>query len=92
MCFYHSTISRSAALIGLFVRQCFTKTVMAFEIRSVSRCTPLAIYTVGGLGYPLIVERASDGKLLHYEWVGYVSIIFMIIGIILGKYVKPHNV
>ena len=37
----------------------------------------------------LIVEKASDGKLLHYEWVGYMSITFMIAGIILGKYVKP---
>ncbi len=42
---------------------------------------------VGGL----IVEKAADGKLLHYEWVGYLSITFMIIGIILGKFVKPHN-
>lgn len=39
---------------------------------------------VGGL----IVEKASDGTLLHYNWVGYMSIFFMIIGIILGKYVK----
>ena len=37
----------------------------------------------------LIVEKASDGTLLHYEWVGYMSITFMIAGIILGKYVKP---
>ena len=40
---------------------------------------------VGGL----IVEKAPDGTLLHYNWVGYMSIFFMIIGIILGKYVKP---
>lgn len=40
---------------------------------------------VGGL----IVEKASNGTLLHYEWVGYMSIFFMIIGIILGKYIKP---
>ena len=40
---------------------------------------------VGGL----IVEKATDGTLLHYNWVGYMSILFMIIGIILGKYVKP---
>jgi DHA1 family inner membrane transport protein len=42
---------------------------------------------VGGL----IVQKAADGTLLHYEWVGYLSITFMIIGIILGKYVKPHG-
>lgn len=42
---------------------------------------------IGGL----IVERAADGKLLHYEWVGYLSITFMIIGIILGKFVKPYK-
>ncbi len=40
---------------------------------------------VGGL----IVEKASNGTLLHYEWVGYMSIFFMITGIILGKYIKP---
>ena len=40
---------------------------------------------VGGL----IVERASNGTLLHYNWVGYMSMFFMILGIILGKYVKP---
>jgi predicted MFS family arabinose efflux permease len=40
---------------------------------------------VGGL----IVEKASDGTLLHYSWVGYMSIFFMILGIIIGKYVKP---
>jgi MFS transporter, DHA1 family, inner membrane transport protein len=40
---------------------------------------------VGGL----IVEKAANGTLLHYEWVGYMSITFMIAGIILGKYVKP---
>ncbi|PWK26412.1 putative MFS family arabinose efflux permease [Arcicella aurantiaca] len=42
---------------------------------------------VGGL----IVQKAADGTLLHYEWVGYLSITFMIIGIILGKYVKPYG-
>ena len=40
---------------------------------------------VGGL----IVEKAPDGTLLHYNWVGYMSILFMVAGIILGKYVKP---
>lgn len=40
---------------------------------------------VGGL----IVEKASNGTLLHYNWVGYMSIFFMILGIIIGKYVKP---
>ena len=40
---------------------------------------------IGGL----MVEKASNGILLHYEWVGYMSIFFMIIGIILGKYIKP---
>lgn len=40
---------------------------------------------VGGL----IVEKASNGTLLHYNWVGYMSVFFMIIGIILGKYIKP---
>jgi MFS family permease len=40
---------------------------------------------VGGL----IVERAADGSLLHYHWVGYISIFCMILGIIIGKYVKP---
>lgn len=40
---------------------------------------------VGGL----IVEKASNGTLLHYEWVGYMSIIFMIAGVILGKYIRP---
>ena len=40
---------------------------------------------IGGL----MVEKASNGTLLHYEWVGYMSIFFMIIGIILGKYIKP---
>jgi len=43
---------------------------------------------VGGI----IVEKASDGMLLHYNWVGYMSIFFMILGIILGKYVKPKEV
>jgi MFS transporter, DHA1 family, inner membrane transport protein len=42
---------------------------------------------VGGL----IVEKASNGTLLHYEWVGYMSITFMIAGIILGKYVKHEE-
>lgn len=37
----------------------------------------------------LMVEKASNGTLLHYEWVGYMSIFFMITGIILGKYIKP---
>ena len=40
---------------------------------------------IGGL----MVEKASNGTLLHYEWVGYMSIFFMILGIILGKYIKP---
>ena len=40
---------------------------------------------VGGL----IVEKAPNGTLLHYEWVGYMSTIFMIVGIILGKYIRP---
>ena len=40
---------------------------------------------VGGL----IVEKSSNNTLLHYDWVGYMSIMFMIVGIILGKYVKP---
>ena len=40
---------------------------------------------IGGL----MVEKASNGTLLHYEWVGYMSIFFMITGIILGKYIKP---
>ena len=40
---------------------------------------------VGGL----MVEKASNGTLLHYNWVGYMSIFFMILGIIIGKYVKP---
>ena len=40
---------------------------------------------VGGL----IVEKAPNGTLLHYEWVGYMSISFMIVGIILGKYIRP---
>jgi predicted MFS family arabinose efflux permease len=43
---------------------------------------------VGGL----IVEKASNGTLLHYEWVGYMSITFMIVGIILGKYIKPIKI
>ena len=40
---------------------------------------------VGGL----IVQKASNGQLLHYDWVGYLSITVMVVGIILGKYVKP---
>jgi MFS transporter, DHA1 family, inner membrane transport protein len=40
---------------------------------------------VGGL----IVQKSASGQLLHYDWVGYLSIGVMIIGIILGKYVKP---
>jgi hypothetical protein len=40
----------------------------------------------------LIVEKAADGTLLHYNWVGYMSIFFMVIGIILGKYVKPVEI
>lgn len=43
---------------------------------------------VGGL----IVEKAPDGTLLHYDWVGYMSIMFMIFGIFLGKYVKPVEI
>jgi MFS transporter, DHA1 family, inner membrane transport protein len=40
---------------------------------------------VGGL----IVQKGTDGQLLHYDWVGYLSMSIMIVGIILGKYVKP---
>jgi MFS transporter, DHA1 family, inner membrane transport protein len=40
---------------------------------------------VGGL----MVEKAANGTLLHYELVGYMSMTFMILGIILAKYVKP---
>ncbi len=40
---------------------------------------------VGGL----MVEKAANGTLLHYELVGYMSMFFMILGIILAKYVKP---
>jgi MFS transporter, DHA1 family, inner membrane transport protein len=40
---------------------------------------------VGGL----IVQKGADGQLLHYDWVGYLSMSIMIVGIILGKYVKP---
>ena len=40
---------------------------------------------VGGL----IVQKAANGQLLHYDWVGYLSISVMIVGILLGKYVKP---
>jgi MFS transporter, DHA1 family, inner membrane transport protein len=43
---------------------------------------------VGGL----MVEKASNGTLLHYEWVGYMSITFMIAGIILGKYIRPVEI
>ncbi|MDZ7896877.1 MAG: MFS transporter [Arcicella sp.] len=39
---------------------------------------------VGGL----IVQKATNGQLLHYDWVGYMSMGVMVIGIILGKYVK----
>ena len=40
---------------------------------------------IGGL----IVEKAPDGTLLHYEWVGYMSIFFMIAGVVLGKFIRP---
>ncbi|MCU0471623.1 MAG: MFS transporter [Arcicella sp.] len=40
---------------------------------------------VGGL----IVEKAADGTLLHYNWVGYMSMFFMLIGILLAKDIKP---
>jgi MFS transporter, DHA1 family, inner membrane transport protein len=39
---------------------------------------------VGGL----IVQKAANGQLLHYDWVGYMSMGVMLVGIILGKYVK----
>jgi MFS transporter, DHA1 family, inner membrane transport protein len=43
---------------------------------------------VGGL----MVEKAANGTLLHYELVGYMSMTFMILGIILAKYVKPISI
>jgi predicted MFS family arabinose efflux permease len=42
---------------------------------------------VGGL----IVEKAPNGTLLHYEWVGYLSIIFMILGVIMGNFIKQNQ-
>jgi MFS transporter, DHA1 family, inner membrane transport protein len=40
---------------------------------------------IGGL----MVEKAANGTLLHYDLVGYMSMTFMILGIILAKYVQP---
>jgi MFS transporter, DHA1 family, inner membrane transport protein len=42
---------------------------------------------VGGL----MVEKTANGTLLHYELVGYMSMIFMVLGIIFAKYIKPVN-
>jgi hypothetical protein len=37
-----------------------------------------------------IVTKDSTGKLYRYEWVGYISIVVLVLGLILGRYLFAH--
>jgi predicted MFS family arabinose efflux permease len=39
---------------------------------------------IGGM----IIEKSSSGQLLNYELVGYLSILFILSGILIGKNIK----
>jgi MFS transporter, DHA1 family, inner membrane transport protein len=44
----------------------------------------VAVYWAG-----LIIERQPDGKLLHYNWVGYGAMAFIFLSIFIARTVKP---
>jgi len=44
----------------------------------------LSVYLAG-----LIIQRQSDGKLLHYDWVGYGAMGFIFISIFIARTLKP---
>jgi predicted MFS family arabinose efflux permease len=44
----------------------------------------LAVYLAG-----LVIQKTPDGKLLHYDWVGYAAMLFIFLSIFIAKTVKP---
>lgn len=44
----------------------------------------VAVYLAG-----LIIQKMPDGKLLHYDWVGYGAMVFIFFSIFIAKTVKP---
>ncbi|MBS1760470.1 MAG: MFS transporter [Bacteroidetes bacterium] len=48
--------------------------------------TGLASLTAGFI----VTENKSAGKLLHYEWVGYLSVLVLFLGLLLGRFLFKH--
>jgi MFS transporter, DHA1 family, inner membrane transport protein len=44
----------------------------------------VAVYLAG-----LVIERQADGKLLHYDWVGYAAMFFILASIFIARTIKP---
>jgi len=44
----------------------------------------VAVYLAG-----IIIQKAPDGKLLHYDWVGYGAMILITLSVFIARRVKP---
>jgi len=44
----------------------------------------VAVYLAG-----IVIQKTPDGKLLHYDWVGYAAMVFIFASIFIAKTVKP---
>lgn len=39
----------------------------------------------------IVIENKSNGRLVHYEWVGYLSVLVLLAGLFLGRYLFQHS-
>lgn len=39
----------------------------------------------------IVTEHKPSGRLLHYEWVGYLSVFVLLVGLFLGRYLFRHS-
>lgn len=47
----------------------------------------VAVYLAG-----MVIQKTPDGKLLHYDWVGYAAMAFIFASIFIAKTVKPVDI